>query len=205
MSPKAVKLTERQVEVLRWIGDGCPARDWPDEGHKVMARAMTYRGLADVRRKHKVWTATITDAGRYYLDHGHPLTRPASEPGPERDLRPRRGRLRQAAEPKVNFRQQRAVPDEPRLDATARAIRRVAARPKPAGVVQRTREIRGTYMRYKVVVTRVQVAERFVRATSEEDAAQKVQAEFDRPYGYFGSWKTVSSEVDVVEAELVEE
>ncbi|WP_198163080.1 helix-turn-helix domain-containing protein [Cellulosimicrobium sp. TH-20] len=50
-------------------------------------------------------------------------------------------------------------------------------------------------------MTRVQVAERFVRATSEEDAAQKVQAEFDRPYGYFGSWKTTSSEVDIVEAE----
>lgn len=56
-------------------------------------------------------------------------------------------------------------------------------------------------MRYKVVVTRVQVAERFVRATSEEDAAAKVQAEFDRPYGYFGSWKTTTSEIDVVEAE----
>ena len=56
-------------------------------------------------------------------------------------------------------------------------------------------------MRYKVVVTRVQVAERFVRATSEEDAAAKVQAEFDRPYGYFGSWTTTTSEIDVVEAE----
>lgn len=54
-------------------------------------------------------------------------------------------------------------------------------------------------MRYKVVVTRMQVAERF--ATSEEDAASNVQAEFDRPYGYFGSWKTTSSEVDVIEAE----
>ena len=56
-------------------------------------------------------------------------------------------------------------------------------------------------MRYKVVVTRVQVAERFVQATSDEDAASKIQSEFDRPYGYFGSWKTTSSEVDVVEAE----
>jgi hypothetical protein len=56
-------------------------------------------------------------------------------------------------------------------------------------------------MRYKVVVTRVQVAERFVRATSEQDATEKVQAEFDRPYGYFGSWKTTTSEIEVVEAE----
>lgn len=56
-------------------------------------------------------------------------------------------------------------------------------------------------MRYKVVITRVQVAERFVRATSDEDAAEKIQAELDRPYGYLGSWKTTMSEVDVVEAE----
>ncbi|MCW2785002.1 MAG: hypothetical protein JWP74_1519 [Marmoricola sp.] len=56
-------------------------------------------------------------------------------------------------------------------------------------------------MRYKVVVTRVQVAERFVRASTEDEAAEKVQAEFDRPYGYFGSWITTTSEVDVVEAE----
>lgn len=56
-------------------------------------------------------------------------------------------------------------------------------------------------MRYKVVVTRVQVAERFIRATSEEDAAAKNQAEFDRPYGYIGPWKTTASEIDVAEAE----
>lgn len=37
-------------------------------------------------------------------------------------------------------------------------------------------------MRYKIQVTRVQVAERWVRATDEEeDAAKKVQEEFDRP------------------------
>lgn len=56
-------------------------------------------------------------------------------------------------------------------------------------------------MRFKVVVTRAQVAERFVRAPDEESAAAKVQEEFERPYGYFGSWKTVGSEVEVVEAE----
>jgi excisionase family DNA binding protein len=62
-------------------------------------------------------------------------------------------------------------------------------------------EKRERYMRYRVMVTRVQVAERWVRATDEENAANKVQEEFDRPYGYFGSWKTVGSEVEVVEAE----
>lgn len=80
-------------------------------------------------------------------------------------------------------------------------MKRVKRRPKPPKVKVVQREIKEIYMRYKVVVTRVQVAERFVRATSEEDAAAKVQEEFDRPYGYFGSWKTTTSEIDVVEAE----
>ncbi|WP_160049951.1 helix-turn-helix domain-containing protein [Nocardiopsis sp. FR4] len=62
-------------------------------------------------------------------------------------------------------------------------------------------EIRETFMRYRVVVTRVQAAERYVRATDEEDAVQKVREEFDRPYGYFGSWKTTGSEVEVVGVE----
>jgi excisionase family DNA binding protein len=91
--------------------------------------------------------------------------------------------------------------DQPALDATSRAMRRVAARKMPTQPQVFKRENKEIYMRYKVVVTRDQVAERFIRATSEDDAAAKVQAEFDRPYGYFGSWKTTTSEIDVVEAE----
>lgn len=187
MPQRPVRLSERQLDVLRWIGEGCPARDWPDQSHKLTARSLAGRGLADVRRKQKVWTATITDAGQFYLKHGKP------PPGRELDFELVAGPLRR----------QRPCPalGAPPLDATARAMRRVAARPKTTTVKQTKRQIRETYVRYKVVVTRVQVAERFVRATSEEDAASKVQAEFDRPYGYFGSWKTTSSQVDVIEAE----
>ncbi|MBB5493934.1 helix-turn-helix domain-containing protein [Nocardiopsis metallicus] len=78
---------------------------------------------------------------------------------------------------------------------------RAATARKPKAVKVKHVEIRETFMRYRVMVTRVQVAERYVRATDEEDAAKKVQEEFDRPYGYFGSWKTASSEVEVVGAE----
>lgn len=56
-------------------------------------------------------------------------------------------------------------------------------------------------MRYKISITRVQVADRYYRAPSEEEAAAKAQAEFDRPYGYFGSWKTVGSEVEITAVE----
>jgi excisionase family DNA binding protein len=56
-------------------------------------------------------------------------------------------------------------------------------------------------MRYHVRVTRAQRAERAVRAADEDDAIAKIQAEFDRPYGYFGSWETVASEVEVIHAD----
>jgi hypothetical protein len=48
---RPIKLGDRRVAVLRWIGDGCPPRDWPDESHKNTARALASRGLAEVGRK----------------------------------------------------------------------------------------------------------------------------------------------------------
>lgn len=55
-------------------------------------------------------------------------------------------------------------------------------------------------MRYKVIVSRVQTAERFVRAVTEEDAIRKIQDELDRPYGFLGQWTTVDTGMDIVEA-----
>ncbi len=54
-------------------------------------------------------------------------------------------------------------------------------------------------MRYRVVVSRVQVAERYVRAVDEAEAAKRVQAELDRPYGFLGSWTTTNTDIDVEE------
>ncbi|MFC4056103.1 helix-turn-helix domain-containing protein [Actinomadura syzygii] len=184
------RLTDRQVDTLRWIADGCPERLWADETHKHTARALESRGLVEVRRKRKIWTATITEAGKYYIEHGSYKPNPVFQAERSEDERPP-SRRRHTDAPAADL-----VPD-----ATAGAMRRVASRGNPTVVRQTKREIRETYMRYKVVVTRVQVAERFVRAVNEEDAAAKVQEEFDRPYGYFGSWKTTTSEVDVIEAE----
>ena len=121
-----VQLNQRQLDVLRWIGDGCPDRDWPDQSHKLTARSLAGKDLADVRHKKKIWTATITAAGRYYLEHGKPP--PSREPGFEQAAKPSRGR-----QPPV-------PPDLPRLDATTRAMRRVAAR--PFGMKKRGRQRR---------------------------------------------------------------
>jgi hypothetical protein len=66
-------ITSRQLDVLRWIGDGCPPGRWAGETHKASARALASRGLAKVGRAKSAdgaWSATLTEAGRYYLDHG---------------------------------------------------------------------------------------------------------------------------------------
>jgi hypothetical protein len=63
-----LRLNERQLDLFRWIADGClasqPAERKPQAHGAFAGRA---RGLAGVGRK-KVWTATITDAGLYYLE-----------------------------------------------------------------------------------------------------------------------------------------
>jgi excisionase family DNA binding protein len=56
-------------------------------------------------------------------------------------------------------------------------------------------------VRYTVVVRRLQTAERHVRAADEASALQKVQAELDKPYGFFGRWETIDTELDIVAAE----
>ena len=79
----------RQLEVLRWIADGCPSRDWPDETHKNSALALQNRRLAKVSRRGG-WHATITDTGRFYLEHGHYLEVPAPPAKRTDPTRPRR-------------------------------------------------------------------------------------------------------------------
>jgi excisionase family DNA binding protein len=56
-------------------------------------------------------------------------------------------------------------------------------------------------MRYKIVVRRVQIAERHIRAADEDAAAEKIQSELDRPYGFLGSWQTIDTDLDIIEAE----
>jgi len=43
------QLNQRQLDVLRWIDDGCPDRDWPDQSHKLTARSKPSPTSADLR------------------------------------------------------------------------------------------------------------------------------------------------------------
>ncbi|WP_209715731.1 hypothetical protein [Marmoricola sp. OAE513] len=86
-------MNERQLEVLRWVGDGSHPRDWPDESYKTTARALENRGLVTVSKRTGLWAATITEAGQHYLSHGdYPVVEEATEnkPAPERRTRRRR-------------------------------------------------------------------------------------------------------------------
>lgn len=56
-------------------------------------------------------------------------------------------------------------------------------------------------MRYRVLVTKVEVAEQWVRATDEEAAVHKVRSELGNAWAYAGRWEVKSREIEVLEAQ----
>ncbi len=188
-------LNARQEAVLRWISEGCPDGVMDGFTHKTTAVALQNRRLVTVSRKGGVWRAELTDAGRFYLKHGH-----------RRPPQPPTSRIGQAGLPSaatalaVAKEEESAAPQD-----DGRAVRRPgqAKQPRPAGAATggSAADRRTQPVRYRVMVSRVQVSERYVRAVDEQDAARKVQEELDRPYGFIGGWRTVDTDLDVVEAE----
>lgn len=63
-------VNERQLEVLKWICDGCPDGVMAGTTHKTTAVALQGRRLVKVVKKGGVWRAEPTDAGRYFVKHG---------------------------------------------------------------------------------------------------------------------------------------
>ena len=61
-------LTAAQVGVLRWIGDGCPDGVMKDDFHRISAAALQRRELVEVSDRRADWAATISPAGRAYLE-----------------------------------------------------------------------------------------------------------------------------------------
>lgn len=56
-------------------------------------------------------------------------------------------------------------------------------------------------MRFKVMVTKVEVAEVWVRAASEDAAAKKVQDELKTSWAYAGHWERKATEIDIIESD----
>jgi hypothetical protein len=174
------RLSESQAAVLSWIVQGCPDEVYPEGSfaHRISARALASRGLVEVRGHGQSWHAVPTERGRVW-------------PG-----------LTASDASQVERGNQKARDVEhlqsPETSASEYLSRRNApSNPLPVKHVNKQE----TYMRYKVMVTRVQVAERWIRAVDEEDAARKAREEFEKPYAYFGHWETKASEVEIVEVE----
>ncbi len=61
-------LNQKQVEVLRWVEDGCPI-DGGEEGNerRITARALERRGLIAIKGHGASWSASITKVGLAWL------------------------------------------------------------------------------------------------------------------------------------------
>jgi len=53
-------------------------------------------------------------------------------------------------------------------------------------------------MQYKFRITRVEQAERWITATDEEAAAAKLRIELAQPYSFFGAWRTVDTQLEII-------
>jgi hypothetical protein len=102
-------LNARQVEVLRWIVDGCPDGVMEGHIHKTVAAALQARRLVKVSRKGGVWRAEPTDIGRHYAAHGSYPDRLARSVPQRAARQPRPGKP--GPSPKVS--KQRTVEESP--------------------------------------------------------------------------------------------
>lgn len=63
-------LNARQLDVLTWVGAGCPPEVMPGTTYKTTAIALQNRRLVTVTKKRGAWRAILTEAGRHFLDRG---------------------------------------------------------------------------------------------------------------------------------------
>jgi hypothetical protein len=63
-------LNHGQLEVLRWIGEGCPDGRWTDFTFKTTAPALASRRLVSVSKRGGLWGAAMLPAGEHYLSKG---------------------------------------------------------------------------------------------------------------------------------------
>lgn len=129
-------LNERQLDVLRRVGEGADLSQSEDIPVRTSARALQSRGLVDVSRHDGLWRATITGAGRFYLEHGQHPDHPArtdDRPTAERQQGSplQRARTPLAAKSQATLREQRLHPqtlvsEKRRAEATA-LIERLAS------------------------------------------------------------------------------
>ncbi|WP_160049952.1 hypothetical protein [Nocardiopsis sp. FR4] len=81
-------LNELQLSVLSKIAEGVDLSSREGAKYRRSAYALRDRGLVTAGRKQGRWQAHVTDAGRFYLKHGHHPDRPSDEESPKKRERP---------------------------------------------------------------------------------------------------------------------
>lgn len=120
-------VNEHQLEVLRWISMGCPEGVMTDFSYKTSAIALRNRGLATVSRRGG-WHASLTDAGRYFLEHGR---YPGGPPKTVRQPRTRTPRPHMSPPPNaVEAVREERPPEEPKEPAETAVPKRIVHVPK---------------------------------------------------------------------------
>ncbi|WP_072691538.1 hypothetical protein [Rhodococcus marinonascens] len=157
-------LNTRQLEVLGWVGEECPAREWPDSTYKTVAIALQNRRLIAISKKGGLWSASILDAGRHYLDHGtypHGHLKPKKRSGAPNQA-PNASRDRQAIRPAARNQSptptpvqtpgsgEPHAPTSPKLTPTRQLLRDVA---EAGGTL--TRNVKGDNTPYAVRVSTI--------------------------------------------------
>jgi hypothetical protein len=126
------KLNDRQLAVLRRIGEGVDPVGKANSELANTVYALRGRGLVSTPRRDGVWRAEITEAGSFYLEHGcHPdkpdfVTPSTSTSGAARSSE---GRSRTSADPAASGRPGRA----PRGDMLASTAERLIKRLREEG------------------------------------------------------------------------
>ncbi|WP_144628288.1 hypothetical protein [Arthrobacter woluwensis] len=66
-----------QLRVLQWVADGADLDSPPTDSFKTSAVALQNRNLVDLDKRRSHWRIAITEAGKFYLEHGrHPKAAP---------------------------------------------------------------------------------------------------------------------------------
>ncbi|MFD3758069.1 hypothetical protein [Streptomyces sp. NPDC058622] len=124
-------LNDRQLALLARIGEGCEPVTSESPKLSLTARALKERGLITMQKEGGRWEAEISDAGRFYLQHGHHPDRP--EPTPRRARRTAAAAVQESeppepetpAEPKLRVHRAPKAPQPPSADIGATLIAEV--------------------------------------------------------------------------------
>lgn len=194
-------LNHRQLEVLRWISDGCPDGRWTDFTFKTTAGALVSRRLVTVSKRGGAWSAAILPAGEHYLTNGqypqgHWVKRRRR---PQMDLRPPIKSATIAKSPVDPPRESTASPQSPKQPSSpAREL--LAEVIAAGGEIQReSKEGRRPYALLAAAINRHKLAPEGKQLTVEMGCRWEISVIRleDAPY-----WRTTPAP-EVVQAERI--